>query len=116
MPDEKPKKRAAPISYRPPVSLQDEFHDRVRQSGLSISAFITRAVFGKAPPRAVRRGPVEQQLLARILVQAAAISAKLGERGSGHNADEKAVASLAQIHDELCVIRAALLKSMGRKP
>ena len=49
------KKREAPISYRPPAALREEFHSRVEKSGLSASAFITKSVFGNDAPRQSRR-------------------------------------------------------------
>ena len=55
MPDSTNRKREAPISYRPPKGLREEFHARVEKSGLSTSAFITKAVFATDPPRQSRR-------------------------------------------------------------
>ena len=55
MSDQKPKKRIAPISYRPPVDLCEEFHQRIKKSDLSVSAFITKAIFGQNAPRQSRR-------------------------------------------------------------
>ncbi len=71
MSDRKDKKRDAPISYRPPKDLQAEFLARVEKSGLSTSAFITKAVFSQAPYRQSRRPVPEQKLLARLLGEAA---------------------------------------------
>ena len=103
-------RRAAPISYRPPEGLREEFHARVQRSGLSTSAFITKAVFDRAPPRQSRRPPVEAELLARLLAEAAAISDRLNEAG---RADP---AIIEQACRDLTEIRAALLKLMGRLP
>ena len=68
-------KREAPISYRPPERLREEFYTRVLNSGLPVSAFITAAVFGRQAPRARRLPPLEQQMLTQFLSQAARLSA-----------------------------------------
>jgi len=52
------KNREAPISYRPPETLREEFRARVEKSGLSVNAFITQAVFASPPPRQSRRPAV----------------------------------------------------------
>lgn len=71
------KKRAAPISYRPPEILREEFQQRVEKSGLSVNAFITQAVFGAPAPRQARRPPLEKQDIARLLCEAARLRAQL---------------------------------------
>ncbi len=114
MPDRKNTKREAPISYRPPKGLREEFHARVEKSGLSTSAFITKAVFATDPPRQSRRPGVEAELLARLLAQAAKIRDELHEISLAGGDERGAVIEAA--FDELTEIRAALLKASGRKP
>ncbi len=114
MPDRKYTKREAPISYRPPKSLRGEFRARVEKSGLSTSAFITKAVFATEPPRQSRRPSMEAELLARLLAQAAKIRDELHEISLAGSDDRGAVIEAA--FDELTEIRAALLKAMGRNP
>jgi len=108
------KKRDAPVSYRPPADLRDEFQRRVETSGLSANAYITRAVFGAAIPRGTRRPAVEKQMLAQLLVRSAAI------RDALDNASRVAGAGTADAMktacEELTVIRAALMKMMEREP
>ena len=76
------KKREAPISYRPPAALREEFHSRVEKSGLSASAFLTKSVFSNDAPRQSRRPATEEKLLAQLLAQAAQIREEL-KRVSG---------------------------------
>jgi len=114
MPDRKTKKRTAPISYRPPESLREEFTARVEQSGLTISAFITKAIFNTLPSRQSRRPALEQKLLAKLLNEAAKIHQDLQRVDSQYDDDIREQISVAI--DELTVIRAALLKAMGRQP
>ena len=114
MPTGKTKKRAAPISYRPPQGLRDEFMERVQKSGLSTSAFITHAVFNLAPPRQSRRPPLEEKLLARLLNEAAKIHGDLQQIPSCDSEDIQAQIEAAT--EELTLIRTALLKAMGRNP
>ena len=114
MPEKDDKKREAPISYRPPKGLQDEFYARVEKSGLSTGAFITKAIFATDPPRQSRRPPMEAELLARLLAQAAKIRDELHEISLAGSDDRGAVIEAS--FDELTEIRAALLKASGRKP
>ena len=68
------KKRDAPVSYRPPAELRDEFRRRVETSGLSANAYITTAPSSTAAiPRGTRRPAVEKQMLAQLLGRSAAI-------------------------------------------
>ena len=106
------KKRDAPIPYRPPAALRDEFHSRVEKSGLSTSAFLTKSVFGNDAPRQSRRPAIEQKLLAQLLAQAAQIREEL-KRVSGPDSNPQAIEAATE---ELRLIRVALFKEMGRQP
>ena len=109
MPDKKTKKRASPISYRPPKELREEFHARVQSSGLPINAFLTEAVFGRN-----RHRPAELEKLAVILAKAAQISDQLHEISLA-GADNSAL--LIEVAcDDLTEIRAAILKLAARQP
>jgi len=108
MTDEK-KKRAPPISYRPPKGREAEFNALVAASGQSASAFLNNCVFGKH-----RRNPAERKQLALLLASAARISDQLDEislAGAGDSA-----LAIEAAHRELSEIRAALLQQIGRKP
>lgn len=115
MTDRKDTKREAPISYRPPKELRDEFHSRVEKSGLSTTAFITKAIFNQTASRQSRRPAMEQKLLARLLNEASKIRHELHEISLSSDGEsntllmDKAVQSLTEI-------RAALLKGLGRQP
>ncbi|MGR6451263.1 hypothetical protein ACU5P1_04945 [Pseudomonas plecoglossicida] len=107
------KKRPAPISYRPPERLREEFHLRVTHSGQSINAFITEAVFGQALPRARPISSLERKLAAMLLSQAARINDRLeqvcGEPDEGHLEH-----LLQECRDELAEIRSYLMLALGR--
>lgn len=107
------RKREAPISYRPPEALREEFRARVETSGLSVNAFITQAVLGSVPPRQARRPAASQRDIARLLAQTADVHNLLREVSAGSDADtallEEAVSALREI-------RAACLQALGRSP
>jgi hypothetical protein len=108
------KKRPPPVSYRPPEELREAFAQRVQDSGLNTSAYITRAVFGQEPGKRSRRPPIEQKLLAKLLAETAQIRTQLDEimlTGVAQN-----TAQHGQLLEVLQDIRAALLHGMGRKP
>lgn len=107
MPDKTAHRRDAPISYRPPKALREEFYRRLEESGLSMNAFITKGVLGNKSPRAQN----ERLLLARLLQEAASIADRLHDMRPGE--DE---AALKAALDDLAHIRAALLVLMGRRP
>jgi hypothetical protein len=116
MPEQDDSKREAPISYRPPKELRAEFEQRVLASGLSTSAFITKSVFGRDPPRRSRRPSVEHEAVAQILGGLAqirdeldAINVHLGDGSVDRALIEEAVRPLTEI-------RALCFRALGRKP
>ncbi len=110
------KKRDAPISYRPPARLRDEFQARVEKSGLSTSAFITKAVFDLEPARQSRRPPVEAKLLAKLLAEAGQIRQQLHEMSLNSGGKNDHTLLIEEANQALTEIRTALLKNMGRNP
>ena len=63
--------------------MRDEFAARVRNSGLSINGFITRAVFSGEAPRARSKPSFDRSAAATLLAQAAAISDRLAALPEG---------------------------------
>ena len=114
MPDNERKKREAPISYRPPVALAEEFAARVQNSGLSTSRFITQAVFGNDAPRARRKPSIEAAELARLNIQLARLIDALKEDESEGNNAQDSDALITDIHLQVGEIRTALFKALGR--
>ncbi|MES9970295.1 MAG: hypothetical protein ABW092_09690 [Candidatus Thiodiazotropha sp.] len=112
MPERKDKKRDAPISYRPPKELREEFYSRVQKSGLSTSAFLTKSVFSHDAPRQSRRPAIEEKLLAKLLFEAAKIRQELSDL----DADQDSTPLMEEAVQTLTEIRAALLKGLGRNP
>lgn len=103
-------KRPAPVSYRPPERLRDEFYVRAQNSGLSLNAFITQSVFGASAAR--QKG--DRKLAACLLSQAAQINDRLADLDQAcQSARQEAI--LQECRDELAEIRAALLKQMGKR-
>lgn len=109
------KKRDAPISYRPPEKLRDEFHARAQNSGLSVNAFITAAIFGQQAPRARRESPLDQRMAVLLLSQAARIADRLDEQ-ERKPFDAGCQAVIAECRDELTSIRTCLMIATGREP
>jgi len=110
------KKRDAPISYRPPADLADEFRRRVETSGLPVNAYITKALFNLPTPRGTRRPPLEKEMLALLLARSAAIRDALDGAARVAGNESRAADALQTACDELAVIRAAVMKMMERAP
>ena len=110
------RKREAPISYRPPAALREEFRALVEASGLSANAFITQSVFAGPSPRRSRRPPVEKAQLAELLAQGAEIADRLKrlEALAGDHHDIQTPLQAAVLH--LAEIRSAVFEALGRKP
>ncbi|MFQ5534301.1 MAG: hypothetical protein ACE5EM_05705 [Sphingomonadales bacterium] len=139
MSDPKTTKRTAPISYRPPEAWRDELYARQQASGLSMNAFITKALFGAPVSRGSRRPPLEAGELARLLNHAARIRHSLDEiaqntlsdagdesasdpkpcNGVDHdacNGGRKIAQLIAAAQEDIATLRSAILKAMGRAP
>lgn len=116
MTDETKQKRPAPISYRPPADLAEEFRRRVEASGLSVNAYISKAVFDLPIPRGTRRPAVEKQMLGKLLGRSGAIRDALDNASRIAGDDIRLAAAIEAAHDELTVIRAAIMKMMEREP
>ena len=104
-------KREAPIAYRPPHELREQFRARVEESGLSVNAFITTSVFGEDAPKPARRASASRADVARLLAETALRSERL--KGLAGDADP---ALLADAVRDLREIRAACLWALGRSP
>lgn len=114
MSKKKQKKRPNPISWRPPDRRREAFLQNVKNSGKSTSAYITDAVFGQEPGRGVRRPPIGEKLLAKLLAETAQIRTQLDKIYLAGDA-----LNTAQYEQLLAVLqdnRAAILHGMGRKP
>ncbi len=104
-------KREAPISYRPPYELREQFRARVEESGLSVNAFITAAVFGETAPKPARRASASRADVARLLAETALLNERL--KGLVGDADSPLLEDALR---DLREIRAACLKALGRSP
>src|SRR5438045_2111997 len=109
-------KREAPISYRPPQELRAEFERRVSASGLSTSAFLTKSVFGKDPPRQSRRPTVDHEAVAKILAALAQLRDELHALSLNARTGDTSAALMEEAVRSLTEIRAACFKALGRKP
>tara|TARA_R110002110_G_scaffold257206_1_gene473141 strand:- start:10676 stop:11008 length:333 start_codon:yes stop_codon:yes gene_type:complete len=104
------KKRQSPISYRPPEHLRAEFERRVKESDLSINAFLTEAWHGRN-----RHRPSETKLLARLLAECTVFADRERRMPPVEPSSDQASRS-DEIKTLLTEIRSALFLLMGRKP
>ncbi len=102
-------RRPAPISFRPPEKLRDEFYARAKNSGLSLNAFITQCIFDRGTTNSV----IDRKPLALLLSQAARLNGHLEEMGQS-STDSQNLLILEECRHELSEIRAALLIAIGR--
>jgi len=87
------------------------------QAGLSFGAFLRALALGSAGPRAVRRPPVERKELARLLGGVGKLGSNVNQLTHAYNSVgvRPELAELTAIKEELRVMRAALLKALGRE-
>lgn len=109
------KKRPPPYSYRPPARLREEFERRVEESGLSMSAFITKHCLGEVLPSQHRSQPEKKKELARLLREAARIKESLDELKARHPAPDSLTETVEQAKSELVLIRTLIMQALGRK-
>ena len=110
------KKRDAPISYRPPADLADEFRRRVEASGLPVNAYITRADLqrrhsARHPPSRRRKSKCS-----RICSPAPPRSGTLWTMPAASPARSRMIEAAEAAYAELKIIAAALMKMMERTP
>ncbi len=108
--------RDAPFSYRPPAGKGAELRADLKARGLSFNALVTSLIYGAPLPRGSRHPPVEKQMLALLLADAAAIRDALDEalRRDAGNPDTAAAVRAAGA--DLEIIAAGILKMMERGP
>lgn len=113
MPEREKRKRPAPISYRPPKAMREEFARRVAVSGMTANAFITQSIFERDPPRQVRRAPVNTAEIARLVGECARLRDRL-EAIEANGAGEEMEALVAEAILHLTEIRTACFEALGR--
>lgn len=116
MSDKTKQRREAPISYRPPQAMRDEFYARADKSGLSVSGFITASIFGQDAGRSQRKPSVERRDLVQLLAQCAAIRDQLSRLENAASENAEAQALFADAYRQLGEMRAACFKALGRTP
>tara|TARA_R110002126_G_scaffold12953_1_gene55512 strand:- start:120 stop:470 length:351 start_codon:yes stop_codon:yes gene_type:complete len=116
MSDKTKQKRDAPISYRPPQALREEFYVRADKSGLSVSGFITASVFGKDVHRSRKKPPIERRELVQLLSTCAAIRDQLSRLEDVAGESPETQAALEDMHLQLGEMRSACFRALGRTP
>ncbi|RCK43660.1 hypothetical protein TH25_21145 [Thalassospira profundimaris] len=116
MSDKTKHKREAPISYRPPQALREEFYVRADKSGLSVSGFITACVFGQGEGRSRRKPSIERRELVQLLATCAAIRDQLSRLEDMAQDSADVQVAFEDMHRQLGEMRAACFKALGRTP
>jgi len=115
MDDDTKTKRLPPYSYRPPVELREEFDRRIAESGLSVSAFLTKAWSGALHPSQGKAQSQKEKLLAKLLADAGSIKARLNDVATTAPKDQSTAQLYADIQAELQLIRTAIMRDFRRK-
>lgn len=113
MPERDKRKRSAPISYRPPKAMREEFARRVAASGMNANAFITQSIFERDPPRQARRASVNTAEIARLIGECARLRDRL--EAIEASAGEDMEARIAEAILQLTEIRTACFMALGRE-
>lgn len=85
-------------------------------AGLSIGAYLRAQALGDPGPRAVRRPPIERKELARLIGLLGKLGSNVNQIAYAFNAARTmpGIAELQAIRKDIAIIRAALLKALGR--
>ena len=108
---QKKRVREAPISYRPPKDLRAEFDARVSKSGLTVSAFLTKAIFDQEPGRASRKPSVEAKEIVRLAAEVAKLADQIRNL-EANNALEEHLKARALM--DVGIIRSSIMTALGR--
>ena len=113
----KPKlRRTGHITIRLSAEERAQIDERAARSGLMVGSYVRQAVFGAPMPRQVRRPPVEQRELARLLGQLGHIGGNLNQLAHHANAGRPEWRELKNALAELHAVRDAILTALGRDP
>ena len=90
--------------------------EKAATAGLSVGAYLRTLAIGSAGPRAIRRPPVERAELARLLGEIGKLGSNVNQiaRVLNTTGDLPASNNLAAITADVSVMRAALMKALGR--
>jgi hypothetical protein len=85
-------------------------------AGLAVGPFLRTAALGDAGPRSMRRRPVDQRQLARLLGLLGNLTGNLNQIARAYNRDQVQpdVDDIASIRREVGEMRAALMTALGR--
>jgi Bacterial mobilisation protein (MobC) len=86
------------------------------QAGLSVGAYLRTLALGTAGPRAVRRPPVQRAELARLLGELGKLGSNVNQIARQVNATGNlpAWSELSTMREDIGVLRAAVMKALGR--
>jgi hypothetical protein len=86
--------------------------------GLAIGPFLRTVALGDPGPRSVRRHPVDQRQLARLLGLLGNLTGTSNQIARAFNRDEEqpALDDIAAIRREVGDMRSALMTALGREP
>lgn len=115
MDEQTPNKRLPPYSYRPPVELREEFERRIQQSGLSLSAFITKAWSGSVLPRQIKVADEKSKTLAKLLADSGQIKDRINDMRVCVPDVESFDEFYKAVQAELLLIRTVIMKEFRRK-
>jgi len=86
------------------------------KAGLSVGAYLRALADGAPGPRAVRRPPIERVALAQVLGALGRVGSNVNQltRVANTTGALPQAATLKEVSAEICVMRAALMKALGR--
>ena len=104
------------IAVRCNVAEYETITTKAAKAGLSVGAYLRTLAIGSAGPRAIRRQPVERVALARLLGEFGKLGSNINQiaRVVNTTGDRRAEHDLSAIAADVAVMRAALMKALGR--
>lgn len=105
------------IAVRCTEADREKITAKANDAGLSVGAFLRATALGSAGPRAVKKPRVEREQLARLLGEIGKLGSNVNQiaRRVNTTGDRPGAQELDEMRTDIAVMRAALMKALGRE-
>lgn len=110
------RQRTKALLVRLTEAERTEVEEASRKVGLTVGSYARRQMLQAAPPRSVRRPPLERQMVAQLLGQVGRVGGNVHQLvrhlNFGKEADRR---QLAEVLDALTLLKREIMQALSRK-